>query len=260
MFKNKLVKFLFNIKTNGARNTITFCGLKFSYIDKIAKYQRLLNVYNLHSKVFPKYKNCNEGKDIVILATGPSLREFKPIDNAVYIGVNRAFEFDKVKLDYVFIMDNSNPTPEYLEELNKYEGNNVKKFYGICSDYDLMSATISENDAIKAKAERFYIHTVRDKKIPTYDISTEAFFNSGSIVFPAIQFALWTNPKRIYIVGCDTNLSGYYKGNKNILNVKKVLDGWKQVKEFVQIYYPNTEIVSVNPVGLKGLFKDVFTK
>ena len=35
---------------------------------------------------------------------------------------------------------------------------------------------------------------------------------------------------------------------------------WKKMKEFAELYYPDTEIISVNPVGLKGLFKDEFTE
>ena len=33
---------------------------------------------------------------------------------------------------------------------------------------------------------------------------------------------------------------------------------WKKLKEFADEKYPNTEIISVNPVGLKGLFKDEY--
>ncbi len=32
------------------------------------------------------------------------------------------------------------------------------------------------------------------------------------------------------------------------------------MKGFAKTYYPETEIISVNPVGLKGLFHDVYTE
>ena len=253
---------LFSIRKNGIRTHLTILGIKFSYRSKTLGYQYRINAAFLHSQVFPKYKNCNAGKDVVILATGPTLADFEPIDNAVYIGVNRAFQYNKVKLDYAFIFDNSFPTSEYLEELNQYEGNKCKKFYGISSDYDLQNCTISESDAIKANAERFYLYPVKEKNMLTYNIATEAFYNSNSVVFPAIQFALWTNPKRIYLVGCDTNLNGYYNATntKNILKTDKIYKGWLKVRDFVKIFYPDTEIISINPVGLKGIFKDIYTK
>lgn len=251
---------LFSIESNGARKIINIIGIKIKYLNKLALFQRMLNVQNLHSRVFPKYKNCNYGRDIVLLATGPSLKDFIPIQEAVYIGVNRAFEYEKVKLDYAFIFDNSHPTPEYLKELNTYKGNNVKKFYGICSDYELLECNISESDAINANAERYYLYSTGNKNIPTYDISSEAFYNANSVVFPAMQFALWTNPKRIYLVGCDTNLQGYYNSSsKNILKTKAVYNGWLKIRDFAKIFYPETEIISINPVGLKGMFQDTYT-
>ena len=36
--------------------------------------------------------------------------------------------------------------------------------------------------------------------------------------------------------------------------------GYKKFKEFIDIYYPDVEVISVNPVGLKGLFRDVYTQ
>ena len=32
------------------------------------------------------------------------------------------------------------------------------------------------------------------------------------------------------------------------------------MKKFAEVYYPETEIISVNPIGLKGLFRDVYTE
>ena len=36
----------------------------------------------------------------------------------------------------------------------------------------------------------------------------------------------------------------------------KHMDGWTKLKKFVQIYYPETKIISINPVGLKGVFDE----
>ena len=35
---------------------------------------------------------------------------------------------------------------------------------------------------------------------------------------------------------------------------------WKRIKNFIRTYYPETEVVVINPVGLKGIFRDVYTK
>ena len=39
----------------------------------------------------------------------------------------------------------------------------------------------------------------------------------------------------------------------------KHAQGWKELKRFAEVYYPTTEIISVNPVGLRGMFKDLYT-
>ena len=37
-----------------------------------------------------------------------------------------------------------------------------------------------------------------------------------------------------------------------------VISLWYQLKKFARVFYPDTEIISINPVGLKGIFKDEY--
>ena len=84
----------------------------------------------------------------------------------------------------------------------------------------------------------------------------------STVVHPALHFALYTNPDCIYLIGCDTSRGGY--ANKNILqfdtNIPNMIIGYKKLKDLKEREYPNTRIISVNPVGLKGIFEDVYTK
>ena len=50
------------------------------------------------------------------------------------------------------------------------------------------------------------------------------------------------------------NVSGFKENHKI-----KHAQGWKELKRFAEVYYPTTEIISVNPVGLRGMFKDLYT-
>ena len=86
-----------------------------------------------------------------------------------------------------------------------------------------------------------------------------------------MQFILWGQPEKIYIVGidCTNRKKEHFIGNSidcsirnedMNLNDQYAIDSYKNLKTFAQTYYPNTEIISVNPVGLKGIFKDVYTK
>ncbi|GHV23597.1 hypothetical protein AGMMS49959_17130 [Planctomycetales bacterium] len=216
----------------------------------------------LHLRTFGEYKNKFAGKDVALIATGPTLKNFKPIENAVYVGVNRAFKYDKVKMDFLFMADYGGL--DYIEDACAYP---ATKFYGILRqnifEVNARSPIIPESIAIRHKAKRYYINAVHDCLIQkdldfVYDITAGALTCYGSIVFPAMQFILWTNPQRIYLVGCDCSAAGQFNDSKpNILGIDCVMRGWRRMKEFATTFYPETEIISVNPVGLKGLFRDI---
>ncbi len=221
----------------------------------------------LHQKTFSKYKNIHQGKEVVLLATGPTLNQYEPIKNAIHVGVNSAFMFDKVKLDYLFMLDYQ-ANKKHIIKANNYERNTCKKFYGLFKNKSLLN--IPENEADIANAQRYYINDndFNYNEQINYDISTNSLACFWSVIFQATQFALYTNPEKIYLVGCDCNSSGHFNSSKSNfksetsaeMHLIKMNDGWKKIKEFAQIYYSNTEIVSINPVGLKGLFKDIYTE
>jgi len=83
----------------------------------------------------------------------------------------------------------------------------------------------------------------------------------GSVVFSAIEFALWTNPKRIFLVGCDCTSTGHFDNATDKTGLPTSMRAtYVKLKGFAHTYYPDTEIISVNPVGLKGLFRDWYQK
>ena len=215
-----------------------------------------------HKETFGEYKNKYFGKDITVIATGPSLNKYKPIKNAINIGVNKAVFCEKFNLDYFFAIDYS-AVKTYINELINYP--NIKKFYGIFpetkfgSKWSIMdSCIIPESIILKQNAQKYYIYSNKPNyQIPfNTDIDKTWLVDGGSCVFSAMQFALFTNPKRIYLVGCDCS-SGYFDGKKGN-DCSFIIKTWKELKRFAEIYYPDTEIISVNPVGLKGLFIDLY--
>lgn len=225
--------------------------------------QRNLSTFALHQKTFPQFKTINWGKEVVIVASGTTASKYKQIKDAVHIGVNSSFKLG-IPLDYIFIQDYSGRTPEYIDELDNYP---CQKFYGLTNEFENdPERTIPEFHAIKASALRYRtdwdIICKDGGFVPefTYDLSTKPLCCHGSIIFPALQFALWTHPKRIYLVGCDCNNNGYAwdKNYKNTLPVDYILKGYKKFIEFKNKYYPEVEVVSINPIGLKGYFKDIY--
>ncbi len=90
----------------------------------------------------------------------------------------------------------------------------------------------------------------------------------SSVAHCAFEFALWTQPKEIYLVGFDCARTGHFNCDDSERlrqqdfqkNFDRIFYGWNYYKKFAKTYYPETEIISVNPVRLKGLFdKDIYT-
>ncbi len=293
----KILKKFFEIKNiDDKHKRITFMGIKFkikrkSYKtismlntitdseEKILKLQKVflrdmnravqttISTAMLHQKSFLKFKNCHVNEEIVIVASGPTAKYYtNPIKNAVHIGVNRSFQLESVDLDYIFVQDYSGPTKTYIEDLIAYKPQSCQKFFGLTTEYENQwERVIPESLAIRANALRYRTDWI---KLPgfqskfAYDISAQPLGCFGTVVFPALQFALWTNPKKIYLVGCDCTTSGYF--NSNIaspeFNPEKIQKTYQMFKNFAKVYYPEIEIVSINPVGLKGVFEDIYTE
>ena len=226
-----------------------------------------LSTARMHERTFLPFKNKYSGKEIAIIACGPSLNNYKPIPNVINIGVNRAFKDSRINFDHLFFYDPASWTRDEIKELNAYHRDSCVKFYGIT--YEALHSgeqelkIVSESDALEANALRFRSHRLIWLKGLEYvyplDISTYPLADFGTVALLAFQFALWTNPKCIYLIGCDCSTNGHFyaTGTANELD-PLVSAGYKYIKDFASLYYPDTEIVSINPVGLKGLFKDVY--
>lgn len=220
----------------------------------------------MHLQTFPKFKGIHQGKDIVLVASGVTASQYTgdKIKDAIHIGVNRSFQINnyEIPMDYIFIQDYSGKTKEYIDDLDKYRPDKCQKFYGLTTEWSYVpERTIPESHAIKAKALRYRTDWAKIEGFQpefAFDIATQPLGCFGSIVFPALQFALWTYPKRIYLVGCDCTTAGYAydKRDTNFLVPDRVINAYKKFKEFANKYYPDVEIISINPVGLKGIFKE----
>ncbi len=221
-------------------------------------------IFALHQKVFPKYRHCHVGEDVVIVACGPSVRHAPVIHGAKHLAVNRALFDQRYRFDYFFTMD-MRSAGSCVELAATY---GCKNFVGIYmqlwrenTSLDRWTNVIPDVLIEKMNPERFYMGYALD---PFYDISILPLFDRGTIAHPALNFALWTNPRRIYLIGCDCSNAGYAEGGrKQVLLSEKhhrdIIIGYHQLKKLRDYFCPDVEIISVNPVELKGLFKDVYT-
>ncbi len=224
-------------------------------------------IANQHQKIFPKYKNKEKGGTAVVVATGPTLAAYTPIKNAVHIGVNSTAKTN-IPLKYWFATDII-AIETFIDKLVKLKCN---KFVGICANpfswkESYKASALNDHPRIipdsvieKIHANKFYFKT--NLREISRNIELEPFYNLCSCVFSAVTFAVYLGVKRIYLVGCDSANNGYFDDRKQTGDFKadNIVKDWHLFAESLKLFYPDIEIVSINPVGLRGLFKDVYTK
>jgi len=210
-----------------------------------------------HPAVFHKYKNCLLGKDLVFIAAGPTLDKYTPLPGAVHMGVNRTYQ-SRIPLDYHVALGWQH-VPD--EDLLNYRAGQCTKFYGYSYEpYNSMRTRIDSGELV----ERFYF-TMQGCGTPDmipHNPEYAPIMVMESVVTGAMQIALWMHPRRIYLVGCDSDSSGYFSSEKSdvaqSLGDTRMRLAWERVKEFADDLYPDVEIISINPRGLRGLFRDQY--
>lgn len=287
----------------GDFSAVIQCELRRFFVQREVQYERQQKEYeNLslliqsmpvvaetHQQTFGMYKDANKGKIVVICAPGPSLNCYQYNDAYVHIGLNSVLFNDEIKVDYYFNQHIPSEVDfygsgcdvhpglrkKYLEHFSKLK---CVKFIGqkIGSDW-IISPPFGEISNSNYKP--YYISDIKTTHRFCADIRYNFLYGARSIIFPALQFALFTNPEKILIVGSD----GYDASEKNyfqnemdhemrermgekvdirneLLSINEQMEEiYKEFRKFAMLSYPNTEIIMVNPVHYKGIFKETFT-
>jgi len=220
-------------------------------------------IRDLHKETFGPYRYCNYGKDVVIIATGPTLSYYQPIKDAKHLGVNGACAQNIADLDYYFLIDGNS----IGRTLQKTDIKNLKcdKFIGRYYEKGMFYRSgTSEALAWEVGAKRFIVAHVHHYKEICPNIEYFPLMEGWTVTATAMHFAFHTHPRRIFLVGNDasTALGEHFDnstGGDNVYSdgIKRI---YRMIKQFAERYYPDIEIISVNPVGLKGMFRDVYTQ
>lgn len=217
-------------------------------------------IQDVHKASFAEFRGRHKNQSIAVVGSGPSLNYYTQMEGISHIGVNTTFLKPGIKLDYLFTQDYREENPNaWLSDLKKYS---FVKFFGTAewTDETRWVYQIPENIIEENQGRKFTLQA--NKEFMHCDIEHYPLVGLGSIIFCAFQFALHTGARRIYLVGCDCSATGHYDGSGGVTVFagKLFVDGWSWMKKFVNRFYPGVEILSVNPVGLKGLFHDVYTE
>lgn len=250
--------------------------------------QNMPLVAETHKQSFGKYKDINQGRTVVICAPGPSLNQYTFNDNYVHIGLNALLFQDRIKLDYYFnqhipseydfwgtgVDVHPKRRKKYLDSFSKLK---CVKFIGQLIG-TAWNTSPPFGEYSNSEYNTYYISDIKTTHNFCVDIRYNFLYGAKSVIFPALQFALFTNPKRILLVGCDgysmsdTNYyskeeDDYLKNEAVIVNKDAFLCTlnedmrriYKELQKFAVIRYPNTEIIMVNPVCYKGIFNEAKT-
>jgi hypothetical protein len=227
-------------------------------------------------KTFEDLKDLHFGCEGVLLGSGPSLaisaervKKLQELGVLVYGNNHSMFCEEKIGLsiDYHVIGDKMmfhyepifknylkyNPNKQKLLALN-----NEQFYFSLPKMYKIS----------KSEFEETFVKVPCDKTTVKFKINGEE--NTGwspmnlTSLESTIQIMLYCGIKKIYLAGVDCSPDGnmfYTYGNKgskdprnSYLHMKKV---WIGIKPYLKKFWPDVEVFSINPVGLKGLFKDL---
>lgn len=219
---------------------------------------------DIHKASFAEFKGCHRGRTVAVVATGPTLNYYTQVKGIPHIGTNASFLRDDLSLDYYFIR------------------HYVREWCGKLKDYDFIKFFArnewAEQSCVDDRFPEYLIEENNGRRFFTGEPNNEIYENityyplmgGYSIIFQALQFAIFTRPKRLLLIGCDCSYDGHFDGTSHCTSEEDALmpehyiprwvEGYKRVKTFVEQYYPDMEMISVNPIGLKGLFRDMYTK
>jgi len=283
---NTFIEELFSIKnsSNKKHKVVTLLGIKFKIKKKTTLEQKLRNIIReelpyivtkevsqilkiqrLHQDTFPQFKYSNTGKNLAIIGCGPTIQYYNNELCTKNIALNKAILIDKIKFDYLFVWDYAGFLEKGPTFFRDVKDMSCVKFFGKFINERIPSIPDFPDDK-ETNVYHFYSsarHGLLASATGTEihpDIENYPLVDFMSISFAAIQFALYTHPKKLYLIGLDTKQCGHYAGDNNKYDIEKMFYGYRKIKEFVKLHYPDIEIISVNPVGLKGMFRDVYTQ
>ena len=230
--------------------------------------QHQLSAARMHAASFKGFKNIFSGRDVVIVGAGPSVSKYKPLKNCIHISLNRACAIEAIRFDYMFAIDYRG-IRNYLDAFGRADCVKFVGDQGIGQEGQIPESVVAtfNGDIHRYKTDAGHVSDL-DSHFAT-DLEAQVLGNFSTVAMHAMQFALYGNARRIYLAGVDCSAAGHFDANK--ANEEKscysssskawaadARVSWLKLKEFVGIYYPATEIISINPVGLKGVFVDLF--
>lgn len=205
------------------------------------------------------YRQAYAGKAGELLLTGPSLKLYKQKNRArLSFGVNTILFEEGWEIDHYVIQDCGRNSHERsfvrCPEVYGAFAPNVAKWYGDFSP-ELVNAVnfhhagvIETNTGPIIRRGNSYIEDA-EKAAPF--AKEPPFGTNGSVAFTALQMMVYMGLREVRVVGADlTGGRVGEQGNEHHLDDSNIEATWHKAAEWAKAC--GTEIVMVNPVGLRG--------
>ena len=217
-------------------------------------------IIEVNTKAFEKYRNAFRDKEVVIVGTGSTLNYYTPIKDAIHIALNYAWKHTAISFDYLFSHDAGGRNKNIpLEDSIQYGFSRIKDRVFVGKFFEKDFGYSEQISLIRDNVFRYFVGGNAMGQPIYQDICKHKLTDFFSVYSAALQFAFFTYPKKIYLVGCDCANTGHFYDNNARFTLYGMKVGYARMKMFAKRYYPDTEIISINPVGLCGLFHDVYT-
>lgn len=205
-----------------------------------------------------KFRNIHKGQRCFILATGPSInkQDLRPLKNEICFAVSQFYLHKDIReIDPLYHVDAPNHAPFGLEVLQKsFEGfkelysDRTTYFFGY-TPYEYSTYNFLEQNPQFKNDNMYFLNYSHSQPLDetnyknpnVWDICKSPF-SVRTVVYSAIQIAVYMGFKEIYLVGFDHDYllniarghsNHFYKGKEEIDDS----DGWLSTEEFFLVYH-----------------------
>ena len=212
-----------------------------------------------HAAIFPQLRGSLRGRRVALLGSGPSLRQAPALGACLTGACNHSHLFLKDRApDYYFAFDfRGNVVREALAALPQ----STSIFVG-SSISPLCEAPMQAPEQLQDDP-RITIYCDFAGVQPRIELESYPVYQCGTVMHDALHIMLYMAPDVIYLLGCDCTPAGYFDERPNPGNSAELLYSWRRgytlLRSLQATHRPQTRIISVNPIGLRGVFEDVYT-
>lgn len=189
------------------------------------------------------WKGKYQGRTAVICGSGSSLDQCIYDNKNIYIALNKALFFKEIKFDFLFMQDTPKNQPYTMSDYNKYP---CTKFYAIITNIITKKMGFScfdEEGEINGEVVQYELApTWFDYRVDRldFDIDHYCFVDAQSVLFSAIQFAVFAGFQEIVLYGIEFSDTNYGNSTNPNKYAPAVINNLLRFKREIAKKFPET--------------------